>query len=284
MSKERIGPEEGGARSTLAVLGCSAGDRDAAPAGTMQTDLAGAATADVILALYRAPWVAFLEDQDRDGQDGAAQWLDDWIHFHRGVLELQHRLPARVLLVNAAHLGDGESLIAHLQELGVPCESRDGDGQGDKRAMDGPESAGPALQSLLAAGMAHSCPEAWSTYEELESRALLLGREPEFRGADGIADVTNPGALLAGFAALRNAIRHDRDASKLVQPAVDPAFEALRRENELLGLHLEQVLEELHFHNESGKHFRRRLLEAGEIAEAARIVISDLRAGEQAPG
>jgi hypothetical protein len=269
----------------LSVLGFASGDRAFAPAGAGETTLdAAAASGSPVVALYRAPWTAYLEDQDSEGKEAALQWLADWIRFHRGVLDLQRQFPARVLLVNVAGMGDGGPLLAHLRELGLRCGGEHAEASpGGTRAtgLAGPEHA---LQSLLAAGMADACPDAWTVYEELESRALLLGREPEFRGADAVADLSNPGELLAGFAALRDAIEQELKAGRLASTAVDSTADTLRKENELLGLHLEQVLEELQFHSEDGKRLRRRLQEAGRVSEGARMLISRLWATGNAPG
>jgi len=265
----------------LAVLGFGEGDRVLAPGGADDTTLDAAATSmGPVLALYRAPWVGFLEDQKAGVENrAAAKWLAEWIQFHRGLLELKDRHPHRILLVNAARIGNGAPLLGHLRDLGLASE----EGANYLGEVADPGDTARALQSLLAAGMASACPDAWAIYEQLESRALLLGREPEFRGGAG-ADLRDSSELLAGFAALRDAILSECDAIRALPPPVDRASEALRQENELLGMHLDQVLEELQFHSQAGKHMRQRLKEAGDVSEAARILISELWRREQAPG
>lgn len=264
------------------VLGFGDAERAHAPAGSVSTTLEDAASAGKpVLALYRAPWVAFLDGADATGAAAASRWLAEWIRFHRAVLALHQRFPGRVVLVNTGALEDAGPLIAHLRELGFAC----GDSPGPPEPASGPENVARALQSLLAAGMADASPDAWTVYEELESRALLLGREPEFRGADATADLSDPGELLAGFAALRAGIATALEQARAApspEPSPSPS-DVFQQENELLGLHLEQVLEELQFHSERGRQLEALLQEAGEVSEAARILISELRSGERAP-
>lgn len=265
------------------VLGFDAGDREHAPAGASSTTLGQAAEDTTpVLVLYRAPWTAFLDDRSGEDARAAADWLQEWIAFHRDVLVLHRRFPQRVMLVNAGKLGNGTRLPAHLQELGF---SRGTDPEADPEpagaAAVGAETDG-ALQSLLASAMDSACPDAWSVYEELESRAQLLGREPEFRGIDGIADLSDAGALLVGFANLRAGIARALERARAVPPPEPPSNE-LHQENELLSLHLAQVLEELQFHSERGRQLDALLREAGDVSEAARLLISELRGGERAP-
>jgi len=128
-----------------------------------------------VLVLYQPPWQAFLEacatQRFADGSEAEA-WLRDWQRFHEGVLQERDRAPERVVLVNAARLG-AESLASLRADLGLADAGFD----------EVPPLATAEDAELLASRLEELAPECWEAYEAMESVALLLGREPEFRGA-----------------------------------------------------------------------------------------------------
>ena len=92
------------------------------------------------------------------------------------------------------------------------------------------------------------------------------------------------GGAQRGFAALRGAIASGLEQARALPPPGTARSDALRQENEMLGLHLEQVLEELQFHSDRGRQLGTLLQEAGDVSDAARMLISELLGGDRAPG
>lgn len=230
-----------------------------------------------VLGLYRSPWEAFLGEPDVAGCEEARQWLAAWCRFHRDLLACYRQSPDRVLLVNAGCLADPAPLVEHLRASGIEPPPQ--------IAGRGGEAAQGELSRLLASGLAGVAPEAWAIYEELESCALLLGREPEFQATCSLADPDDAGELMAAFAQLQSATRAairdacaetDRNRIAEAEAAGEIRTRELRQENELIASQLQQVLEELHYQVESGKDLRALLVEAGNNAEAARMLISRL--------
>lgn len=278
------------AGATLSVVGFSDQERTAGAAlGSPVTAEAAATGEGPVLALYRAPWEAFLDA--RPVSDGHRAWLAGWCRFHRGLLSLHRSAPDRVLLVNAGRLRDPDALPRHLGGLGIEVDP------GATATIGEPATEAVLLHPWIAAALAGTGSEAWEVYEELESCSLLLDRDPEFQATIAMPDLADPQAFLAAFASLRDEIRQsldalrdqvseNRDAAMLAREAAavpSPVDESLRQENELLSLQLQQVLEELHYHMESGKSLRALLLQSGDTAEAARLLISELAKRDAAP-
>ena len=248
-----------------------------------------------VVGLYLPPWEAFLARADSAPGDGSRpqatsdDWAADWLAWHRELVGLYESAPDRVHLVNAGRLEGIDALAGHLSGVGVELDWPAGAALPELSPGDVP------VARVLASAMAEACRPLWEQYQALEACAVLLGREPEFLGSTDLPDIASPDALLA---ALRDVQRDagdaraesaNADASQARASAGRRADGAaalaaeLRQENELLGLQLQQLHEELHFQLESGKQLRRALAEAEETATSARLVISSLATRGEAP-
>lgn len=209
-----------------------------------------------VLVFYQSPWEAFQEAcrlHRLRGADESRAWIDYWLKYHEDVLAARLRHPGRMFLVNAGRLRSRASqLLDVVRAEGVAV----------------PESALAALarhriagapSSLLAGQMAEHAPECWDMYEALESSALLLGREPEFRGIGG----DEPQGLAPVLAVWSDAL----------------AASEVQRENELLLKQLQQVQEELGHYMRSNEAMREALGHSVDVANRARTLISGLMRG-----
>ncbi len=231
------------------------------------------------LVFYLSPWEAFLDACEPacavscQRRDRASRW------------------PDRVLMVNAGRLhASGQALVDVLAGAGwcppasVPVAS----------------PIAPADPVLLARLFEEHAPAECDAYESLESMALLLGREAEFRGADA-RDVDLLGEALrvwGELAATRKEVdvaraasgrlQSERDAlvarlesAEQARQAADDALESRDAlvaqqagENELLLEHVVQLRQELAEQAQSLAAMRETAAQLGRAADAARALIS----------
>lgn len=245
-------------------------------------DAAGA-NARPLVGLYFPPWEACLAAAPAEAA-GSDDWTVDWLAWHQALVALYESAPGRVHLVNAGRVRSPDLLAAHLAEAGLAWPA------GIELPQLAPADE-PAAR-LLASAMAEFARPLWDQYQVLESCAALLDREPEFLGTVGIPDLAKNDEVLA---VLREVQAHARDAVETASAcdiaasaraaALDAALAGeLRQENELLGMQLQQLHEELRFHVESGKQLRQALAEAEVVATSARRMLSSLASGGTVPG
>ena len=247
------------------------------------------------LVFYLSPWEAFLdacEPAGGRGTDTAADALSRrWQETAQAVLDAASRWPDRVLMVNAGRLhASGQALVDVLSGAGwcppasVPVAS----------------AIAPADPVLLARLFEEHAPAECDAYESLESMALLLGREAEFRGADA-RDVDLLGEALrvwGELAATRKEVdvaraasgrlQSERDAlvarlesAEQARQAAEDALESRDAlvaqqagENELLLEHVVQLRQELAEQAQSLAAMRETAAQLGRAADAARALIS----------
>ena len=207
------------------------------------------------------------------------------------MLDAASRWPDRVLMVNAGRLhASGQALVDVLAGAGwcppasVPVAS----------------AIAPADPVLLARLFEEHAPAECDAYESLESMALLLGREAEFRGADA-RDVDLLGEALrvwGELAATRKEVdvaraasgrlQSERDAlvarlesAEQARQAAEDALESRDAlvaqqagENELLLEHVVQLRQELAEQAQSLAAMRETAAQLGRAADAARALIS----------
>lgn len=231
-----------------------------------------------VTAFYLSPWEAWLheaavpglDDAIGDGRPKATEWLQQWRDYHHRLLDMRSSRPTRVTLINAGRL-DAGSLVAMLEAAGHgPLEHLR-----IKAAVASIPPIVEPLARLLAAKMAEYEPGCWETYEQLESCALIHGREPEFRASAALVDCDEIESFLAVARDIQSGVADDV-AGNEGSASFGPLLDELREENELLALQVEQLHEELEFQVRSGSQMRAILLEAGGTAEAARRLITSL--------
>ena len=206
-----------------------------------------------VLVLYQPPWEAFHEScklySIRSGDDAAA-WLRYWLGYHEAVLAAHAQDPGRIFLVNASHLEPhAGALLEMLREEGIAVP--DAAFAGLSKSSPGPAAG------LLARQMSDMAPEYWDTYESLETSALLFGRDPEFRFS-ALSEPTEGLPAVLGIWC---------DAF---------AAQEMELENGLLVRQLRQMQEELEHYSASNESMASLLKQSREIADRARVVISNL--------
>jgi hypothetical protein len=248
-----------------------------------------------VIALYQAPWEAFLEACGTRAFHGgeATDWLRAWLEYHEQLLAEHSVAPDRFLLLNAGRIrfDDGalhSALAAHGAAITAQPELPDTAATGEfaQRA------------AFLASQMETLGPEYWDAYEALESVALLLGREAEFRGArpgpakdlsvvlrlcgEGIAAQAELASAAMQMEALRQAAEAqaaaaaaELEATRQSAISVDAAAD-LRMEHELLTQMLQQLQAEMDYQVGSNRDLRVELEKTTDASERARLAISRL--------
>lgn len=207
-----------------------------------------------VLVLYQSPWEAFEEAcrlHRLRGADASLAWLSYWLRYHQDALSARERAPGRILLVNAGRLATRAPLLVELLEEEGIAVGR------DAPPMPSGQGAGAAPLAMLAAQMVDRGGEYWDTYEALESSAVLLGREPEFRNtyarteSHGLAPVLGlwSSALAAG---------------------------EVQVENDLLQKQLQHLQGELGQYMRANEAMREALGRSTDVAHQARTLISEL--------
>lgn len=231
-----------------------------------------------VIAFYLPPWEAWLQeaalpratDPSGDRVSDATGWLKQWRDYHQRLLDMRSSRPARVTLINAGRL-DAGSLAAMLKAAGHGSLHH----LRIQAAVAWIPPVVEPLGRLLAGWMADHAPECWETYEQLESCALMHGREPEFRATSALVDCEEIETFLAAAREIQASMADDAAGNERTA-SYGPLLDELRDENELLTLQVEQLHEELEFQVRSGSQMRAILLEAGGTAEAARRLITRL--------
>lgn len=212
-----------------------------------------------VLVMYESPWEAFRSaatlHQVRDGE-AAIAWMDYWLDYHDAALAACAAHPSKILLVNANRLASrAVALLQTLRANAVPVPD------GAFRNVDA--LAPPAEPAgLLARYMDESGPQYWDMYEALESSALLLGREPEFRA-------TGPDIGTGGL-----------PPALTVWAEAFAAREA-RLENALLLQQVDHLQQELEHYMRSNKALSDSLARSGKVADQARRAISRLALAQE---
>jgi hypothetical protein len=288
---------------TLLVAGDPAQARDAwaAALGAAACDLSelparlGGDPALQVVVFYLAPWEAFLGTCGTDagsdlGEAGRAR-LRQWQAGVDAALAAAARWPNRVRLVNAGRLASRENALAQALAAdgwAAPVEAPLADAQL------------PVGTALLARLFEEHAPAHWDLYESLESMALLLGREAEFRGADpGDADLLAEamrvwgGAVVARLDAVRaheavgrseaeradiDGRRGDAEASRqTLERALEDRETFIAQqasENELLLEHVAQLRQELADQAQANAALRDTVVRLTQAADDARRLIS----------
>lgn len=241
-----------------------------------------------IIAFYMSPWEAFLERCMQDGEQSreqAASWIQAWFDYHQQLMATRKQVPGRMVLLNAGRLGDIERIRSQLLDAGVPLHE-----PSRPVEIDRCRPVQTLLFRLLASQMGELGREYWELYETLESCALLCGREPEFQGAMELIDTQDLNAILACFSQIQSAIDAETIYDRRATPRGvqgDPGhlhlLDQVQRENELLGLQLHQLYEELDYHVAYNARLRGLVSYAGEGSEAARQLISELTTSKTDP-
>lgn len=240
------------------------------------------------IAFYQSPWDAFaracLEDgasgaeAAQIGRDGLRRWSDDAARL----IEAAARWPSRVLLVNAGRLASREDELARVLVQSGWCSGVDA-----PRLDDTPATLDTTLLARLFEDFA---PEAWDTYESLESQACLLGREAEFR-----VGLVHPGdplddamAVWADAIARRKsalspplpeerAAEDDTDTMNSLRAELasrDRLVRELGSENELLHEHVDQLRQELLDQAATCGELREMVVRLTAAADQARLLVS----------
>lgn len=234
-----------------------------------------------VLGFYLPPWEAFLEACEESGEQSAGQieaWMRAWSQCHQKLLAARQAAPDRVFLINAGRMEQPEGLKFLLQRMGAALSDRLPAGESIPRL---PINA--ALSRLLASQMAETGREYWELYESLESCAVLFERKPEFQATVDLVDASDLMSLLASLCEIQQTFVdakgldpagwHDSGKS---QPPATHLLDEVQLENELLGLQLHQLYEELDYHIAYVAELRGIVNQAGQAAEEARLVISKL--------
>jgi predicted nucleic acid-binding Zn-ribbon protein len=214
------------------------------------------------VVFYQPPWDGLLEACQRHGIHSgteAAAWLEHWLTYHECVLAAREAAPDRILLVSASRsTAELRTLYAELHERGLALPKRD-------RAQDWPEQAGQAgdrrYASVLGRVMQDAGAEYWDLYESLESCALLLGREPEFRANEALLEEQDLAGVLALWCdavqkpaltalaeerlTLYRQVQTQAAAAGAARDALEQQLQEARQEGELLQMQVHQVQEEL---------------------------------------
>jgi hypothetical protein len=207
-----------------------------------------------VLVFYQSPWEAFEEAcrlHRLRGAEEAATWLSYWIRYHEDVLSARLRAPGCIFMVNAARLrGRVPALLEVLRAEGIVAP------EGALSRLSR-QRIGSEPQDLLAAHMTEHGPECWDMYEALESSALLLGRDPEFR------DV-GPGQGAHGLGPVLG-LWSDALSAREVQV-----------ENDLLQKQLQHLQDELGQYIQANEAMREALRRSTDVANQARTLLSGL--------
>ena len=207
-----------------------------------------------VLVFYQSPWEAFEEAcrlHRLRGAEASLAWLSSWLGYHEDVLAARQRAPDRILLVNAARLDARAAMLLDLLKAeGIVVPK-------DALRLLLRQRIGGEPDGLLAAQMAERGGECWDLYEALESSALLLGRDPEFRD-------TCPGTGPHGLAPVLG-LWSDALAAREVQV-----------ENDLLQKQLQHVQDELGQYMQANEAMREALGRSTDVATRARTLISGL--------
>lgn len=207
-----------------------------------------------VLVFYQSPWEAFEEAcrlHRLRGSDASLAWVSYWLRYHEDVLSARQRAPERILLVNAARLDARAPMLLDMLKAEGIVLPRDAQRTLSRQRTGGEPAA------LLAVHMAERGGECWDMYEALESSALLLGRDPEFRN-------TCPGMEPHGLAPVLG-LWSDALAAREVQV-----------ENDLLQKQLQHVQDELGHYMHANEAMREALGRSTDVANQARTLISGL--------
>jgi len=239
-----------------------------------------------VLVLYQPPWEAFVEacsvHRFADGVEAVA-WLREWREFHERVLRDRELAPDRVFLVNAARLAP------QLAELRAALGLQDAAQELSAELGATAALVGEHFQ-LLCRRIEELAPDYWQTYEELESVALLFGREAEFRGTghpDRALELQHSLAMWGDAVAARVRDRQASEAAgsarsneelvarlQLEHTADAERNNDLQLENELLAHMIQQMQEELAYHVRSNEELRQALEQSTDAGERARVLVS----------